>query len=133
MSNIFHVLADTSVLIDYVRRLHKDQTLMHKLFEGSMPVVAAVTEFEFCIGRNAQNTRLISSMMTQLPVIPMDSDVAHLAIEIHRTLKQKNALIGVNDIFIAATAIRFEIPIATLNRKHFSRVETDFGVQLLSE
>jgi tRNA(fMet)-specific endonuclease VapC len=133
MNNFFHVLADTSVLIDYMRRLQKDQTLMHTLFERSMPVVAAVTEFEFCIGRNAQNTRLMSSMMAKIPVIPMDTTIAKIAIDVHRTLKQKNALIGTNDIFIAATALRFEIPIATLNRKHFSRLEADFGVHLLSE
>jgi predicted nucleic acid-binding protein len=71
------ILVDTSLLIEYVRKQKKEQTLFYRLIRQNTLYIAAITE--------------------------------------------------------AATALRFDIPIATLNRKHFSRLETDFGVHLLSE
>lgn len=127
------ILFDTSLLIEYVRKQKKEQTLFYRLSTEYTLYIAAITEYEFLLGRNPANAAFSDKLLQQVTVLPMDSRVARLSVEIYRSLKQKNALIGTNDIFIAATALQFEIPIATLNRKHFSRVETDFGVQLLSE
>lgn len=45
-------------------------------------------------------------------------------------LKRQNQLIGVPDIFIAATAFENKLPIATLNTGHFSRVD---NLELIAE
>jgi len=38
-------------------------------------------------------------------------------------LKRKRKQIDLADLFIAATAVTNELPLATLNKKHFERVE----------
>jgi predicted nucleic acid-binding protein len=45
------------------------------------------------------------------------------AIEIYQELLSKNKIIDLADILIGATAITHEIPLATLNVKHFERIE----------
>ena len=45
------------------------------------------------------------------------------AIEIYKNLKLKNKLIELPDIVIAATAVANNLKIATLNKKHFDRIE----------
>jgi len=42
---------------------------------------------------------------------------------VYLDLRRKNKLIEFRDILIASTALLFDIKIATLNRKHFDRIE----------
>jgi predicted nucleic acid-binding protein len=44
------------------------------------------------------------------------------AIQIYQRLKSAGNLIDLPDLFIAATAIAHELPLATLNTKHFERI-----------
>ncbi|MCU0424147.1 MAG: type II toxin-antitoxin system VapC family toxin [Candidatus Kapabacteria bacterium] len=157
MTSAFHILADTSVLIDYVRSSQKHRTLLHKIFEtATTPIIAVATEYEFCVGKNPQNVELIEALMKRLRVVPMNSEIVQIAVPLYLSLKRKNALIGVNDTYIAATALHYltyirsrimaivndtyiaatalhyDIPLATLNTKHFSRLEQDFGLQILA-
>lgn len=125
------ILFDTSLLIEYVRKQKKEQTLFYRLSLENTLFIAAITEYEFLVGRNHTNADFIENLMLQLQVLPMDSRIARLAANVYASLKQKNKLIGSNDIIIAATALHFDIPIATLNHEHFSRIENDFGLQII--
>jgi len=46
------------------------------------------------------------------------------AVIINRQLKLKRKQIDLADLFIAVTAITNNLPFATLNRKHFERIDT---------
>lgn len=48
---------------------------------------------------------------------------AFFQLTITKQLKASNKLIEVPDIFIAATACAHKLPLATLNLKHFERIE----------
>lgn len=52
-----------------------------------------------------------------------NSASADIAVNINMNLKRKRKLIDIADLFIAATAIAYDLPLATLNRKHFERIE----------
>jgi predicted nucleic acid-binding protein len=43
--------------------------------------------------------------------------------KIFQTLKRKNTLIEFRDILIASSSIAHNIPLATLNLKHFDRID----------
>ncbi|TDE12778.1 hypothetical protein E0F88_20745 [Dyadobacter psychrotolerans] len=48
--------------------------------------------------------------------------MVRVAVEINNRLKRDRRQIGIADLFIAATAIAHDLPIATLNTKHFNRI-----------
>lgn len=45
------------------------------------------------------------------------------ASKIYRNLRTKNKIIEFRDILIASSAIIYKIPIATINKKHFERID----------
>jgi tRNA(fMet)-specific endonuclease VapC len=55
--------------------------------------------------------------------MPFDKTVAKRAVDLNKELKRKRKLIDTADLFIAATAIANNLPFATLNRKHFDRID----------
>ena len=116
------VLVDTSVLIDHLRKLHKDQTIFYRVSLSHDFAISAVTEFEFLVGASTQNRLSISHLLVRLPVLPFDSGCVQSAVEIRRFLRANNLLIEIPDIFIAATALVHDIPLLTLNRNHFARI-----------
>lgn len=61
--------------------------------------------------------------LNKVKVLPFDRNVVKKAVEINRTLKQNRKLIDLADLFIAATAIASNLPFATLNKKHFERID----------
>jgi predicted nucleic acid-binding protein len=56
-------------------------------------------------------------------VLAFDQDAVKTAVEINGKLKLKSKQIAIADLFIAATAISNSLPFATLNRKHFDRID----------
>jgi hypothetical protein len=49
--------------------------------------------------------------------------VARVAADINSELKRKRKHIAIPDLFIAATAMANNLPLATLNKKHFERID----------
>ena len=63
-------------------------------------------------------------MLTEdLSILPFTDAVSIQAAQIYHRLRLSNQMIEFRDIFIAATCIVNELPIATLNKKHFKRIE----------
>ena len=58
----------------------------------------------------------------------VDSDAWHYR-EIFRSLKERGELIGANDLWIAAAALRHNEPLVTRNARDFQRVP---GLQVLT-
>jgi predicted nucleic acid-binding protein len=56
-------------------------------------------------------------------VIPLDEGCVDVAVRINRALKIKRKQIDLADLLIASTAIAYNLPFSTLNRKHFDRIE----------
>jgi predicted nucleic acid-binding protein len=61
--------------------------------------------------------------LQKIEVLPFDKDSVKQAVIINKQLKQKRKQIDMADLFIAATAIANNLAFATLNRKHFERIE----------
>ena len=119
------VLLDTSVLIDFFRKSHKEKSQWFELIKaGNEFAVSVVTEYEILIGSNEAQLKYWRAIFNQIKVLPLDSSVINSAVEIHSNLKKKRKQIDVADLFIAATAVRHNMPIATLNKSHFERIET---------
>ena len=99
------VLIDSSILIDHLRKKRKDKTRFFELAKDYDCVISSITEFEFSVGSTPKNREFTEKLLAKLPVLPFDSACVQSAVEIYRTLKAKNELISLPDIFIAATVM----------------------------
>lgn len=60
--------------------------------------------------------------MVDFQLLPFTDEAAIKAAQIYRQLKKDSLLIEFRDIFIAATCIVNDLPLITLNEKHFKRI-----------
>jgi len=117
------VLLDTSILIDYFRKKDKDKTLLVHLSDRfDKFCISSIIEFEVYAGATGTQLSFWEHLLQEINVIPFDSKAAHAAVAIQNKLKEKRKTIDKADLFIAATAIANNIPLATLNRKHFDLI-----------
>jgi tRNA(fMet)-specific endonuclease VapC len=118
------VLADTSILIDFFRKTDKAKSGLILLYrQGYDFSISAVTEFEIYSGATVAQIPFWQNLLENTEVIPFDKKAVTAAISINKKLKLKRKQIEIADLFIAATAIANNLPFATLNKKHFERIE----------
>lgn len=118
------VLADTSILIDLFRKTDKaNSTLIALIKQGYGFCISAITEYEIYTGAALGQIDFWNNFLQKTEVLPFDKAVAKVAVEINKDLKRKRKLIAIPDLFIAATAIENNLPFATLNKKHFDRLD----------
>ena len=114
---------DTSVLIDFYRKKDKSKSLLFKLTEKyTFFAVSAVTEYELYVGNSPEQNIFWDDFFSRVIVLPFDTKVVKRAVAIYKQLKQQNNLIDIPDIMIAGTALQNNMSLATLNRKHFEKI-----------
>ena len=82
-----------------------------------------VTKYEIFVGANENQLKFWNEVMLNLNILELDDKCVNSAIEINKNLKQKRKQIDIADLFIGATAIANNLPFATLNLKHFERID----------
>ena len=118
------ILVDTSILIDYYRKTDKEKTIWLSLVrKGYSFAASAVTKFEIYSGATNSQQEFWDKVFHSILVLPFDESSVNSAVSINNNLKKRRMKIAIADLFIAATAISNKLPIATLNRKHFERVD----------
>lgn len=94
------------------------------------PVVAYVARATVCEVATGCITRPeANALLRDFTVIEIDDDVSWYASRIARQLKGTGMHIGDNDVWIAATALVFGLPLVSNNARHLGRVP---GLKLLS-
>ena len=118
------ILVDTSILIAFLRKERKDDTVLWRLREQFSCAMSSVTLFELWAGAaNATKRSDVAKLTKWIDVLMFDQVTADIAGEIFRLLKAENKLIEFRDIFIAATAKQYKLELATLNTGHFERIQ----------
>ncbi|MDB5156660.1 MAG: type toxin-antitoxin system VapC family toxin [Mucilaginibacter sp.] len=118
------VLVDTSILIDYFRKSEKSNSTLIKLFnQGYDFCISAITEYEIYSGATESQLNFWEQILKYTQVLALDQSTVKVAVSINSDLKQKRKQIDIADLFIAATSIANDLPFATLNRKHFDRID----------
>ncbi len=122
---------DTCVLLDFLAGKNKPVVtrVEHLLLEGNA-AISVITVFELFRGVEsdkhiAQRQELID-LCTILDITP---SISTHAASIYTHLKKKGALIHMEDILIAATALHWHYPIITTNTKDFTRIS---GINIIS-
>ena len=118
------ILVDTSILIDYYRKTNKANSAWVALIDkGFEFAISAITKYELYSGATQSQITFWDSILTSISVISLDENCVDTAVQINAVLKQKRKQIDLADLFIAATAMTSNLPIATLNKKHFDRID----------
>ena len=119
------ILIDTSILIDYFRKSDKaNSKLISLLKKGYVFHISSITDYEIYVGSTPNQQSFWDEFLEKVTVLSFNKQAAKIAVEINSELKRKGKQIAIADLFIAATAICNNIPFATLNLKHFERIES---------
>jgi tRNA(fMet)-specific endonuclease VapC len=118
------MVADTGIFIEHLRAKDKLSTTLYKISENQERYISAVTLYELYMGAtNREKERDVEELTEGFSVLPFTDGIAKKAAEIYHKLRVSNQMIEFRDIFIAATCNVNELPIVTLNKKHFKRVD----------
>lgn len=90
--------------------------------------ISVITKYEIYAGATEAQMYFWNSILELITIIPFDEAAVGKAVELNTTLKRKRKQIDLPDLFIASTALAHHLPLATLNRKHFERVD---GLEIL--
>jgi predicted nucleic acid-binding protein len=112
-----------------MRTKDKTNTPLAKVLRLSTGLfISTVVEYEVEFGMTPIHQELWNGFRKRLEIFPFDSSMALMACRIKHGLRKKGTQIEVADLFIAATAVVNDLPLATLNRKHFEQID---GLRLL--
>lgn len=123
------MIVDSSVLIA-AERGRFDLLSFFAAHQQEAFFLAAITASELLYGVEVANTpkrrevrrAFVEGVLTALPVIDFDAQIARIHARIWAKLEKAGVRIGAFDQLIAATAIAFDHSVATLNRGEFERV-----------
>jgi predicted nucleic acid-binding protein len=123
------MVVDSGIFIEHLRARDKRTTTLSKITDEPKLFISAVSLYELYMGATSPEKRKdVIAITEDLVVLPFTKEIAERAAQIYHRLKTRNELIEFRDIFIAATCIVNSLPIATLNKKHFKRVD---GLKIL--
>src|SRR5438132_1072122 len=113
------IVVDTNIIIDWLRTKEKKTTLYHKYFiDGDKEaVISFITIVELYAGKGMNIDKqkiLVENIIERVEILEGTMSTYITAGEIMR----KN-IIQTEDAIIAAQAVMEEIPLLTLNKKHF--------------
>ena len=123
------MVVDTNVFIEYLRAKNKQKTSLYLIQNISNLSISIVTLYELLIGSITPSKWNDVQLITEdLEFLPMTKEISIKSAQIYLQLRKENKIIEPQDIFIAATAIENKLPLITLNKKHFSRID---GLELI--
>jgi len=122
------VVIDTGVFI----RWERDGGIIDFARWSSLgePCISVITESELKVGvhrantaeRHAKRSLFVSAVLSNVVVLPIDSQVADIHSQIVSFLSQHGTTIGPHDNWIAATTLKYDYDILTTNGEEFKRV-----------
>lgn len=116
------VIFDTTVLIGLYRGNVTVKESIEKM--GVQPFfISCITSAEFMVGaKNADDLKTIENHLGNYTVLPLNEGIT----QIFQTLIQTHLLAyrpGIADTLIAATALYYDLPLFTHNKKHFQHMK----------
>ena len=118
------IFVDTDVWIDFLAGVEPSASAVEALLTQRRALVSSITAFElYCgVGRGGRADQ-IESLLRVVPTVDLSPTAARLAAHHYTRLRRAGSPIGNQDLLLSGTALQFQIPILTRNRKHFERIQ----------
>lgn len=118
---------ETSFLVDVLRGNQAVKQRMLELDKEPRLFATSVSAFELYYGaeisaKKEANARAVDNLLNGLALLDFNMDAAKIAGSIQASLANEGFQIGLNDVFIAATAMANNCALVTQNKKHFQRI-----------
>lgn len=111
------LLLDTDVLIDYLRGQAEAVAYLERLTTALL--ISAITVAELYAGvRDGEERTRLDAFISAFEIVPIDGEIAVRG-GLYRRDYGKSYGVGLADALIAATALRKQATLVTLNKKHF--------------
>jgi len=112
-------IVDTSALIAYLRKDPPGE-IVFRLLEEEAVIVPAVCVFELLAGvRSERHVQQRRQLLDLSEIAETDRDISEKAAELFTELRSKGITIDNEDLIIAASSIILNLPLLTVNKKHF--------------
>ena len=115
------LIADTDLAIDFLRDAGEAATVERWLRQRRVRFTA-VTAFELRSGPDFERRRDAILTLLRRRTLPLDGASALRAGEVMGELRSRGIGIGVPDTLQAGICLRYGLPLATRNTRHFERV-----------
>jgi len=116
------VVIDADVMIEVLRKNPAVTSYLRNDIGAFNIVLSAVTVAEIQQGATSkENLQQINRLLKQYIVLPIDHNIS----SIFSTLVQKYVLshdTDIGDTFVASTALHFQLPLLTMNLKHYKHI-----------
>lgn len=117
------VLLDTSIIIDFLRRKDKENTLLYSAVEHGYQLLASIiTHTELYAGKSVWENKKakveLEALFSGIQILPLESEISQKAGELK--IKYNMNLL---DAIIAATAFVHRLEVFTLNTKDFDKIK----------
>lgn len=116
------VIIDADVIIELLRKNPLAKSFIDNEIGSINTILSCITVAEIQQGaNNKENLQQINKALKQYIVVPVDYSISH----IFATLFENYTLshdCGIPDTLVAATALHYNLPLLTINQKHFKHV-----------
>ena len=116
------MILDTSVLVDLDRGRNIERV---EKINDKWAGISAATFMEVATGKHREEipNEDFNLVEENLEVIPITNEIADRAGKIMAELLDRGEMIGINDIYIAATALELEQSLLTADTEDFEKIE----------
>lgn len=122
MENV--IALDSSVLIDHFRAKSREKTFFEQIGRDfRIHCVPAVAKYEVLAGVRDSLLPEWVEVFAKVLFLPLTEPIVMEGRRVAFQLRRNRKQLDMPDILIAATAIVHGLPLATLNRKHFERID----------
>ncbi len=121
-------MLDTNICV-YLLKTHSKK-LQQKFRVHRDLCISAVTWAELCYGvensppsRRGARRRQLGEFVRRLLVLPLEKDAGSVYGQVRARLRKDGAMVGANDLLIAAHAIAASCTLVTNNEREFGRID----------
>ncbi len=122
-------ILDSSMLIQHARSRNKHNSFFSRSLLAYYPNLSVIGVYEIEFGAyRAGRTSDIEPLQVSFNILPLTEQIARHAAALEANLVRQNLQIGIKDTFIAATRLIHNLPLLTVNMRHFDRIA---GLELI--
>lgn len=117
------VCLDTGLLIQFLRGKAPGNAVTEAAVRQFPCYITAITVYELLFGVARAGRDIGEGALLRLfTVLSLDEAAARRAARLHNALVRQGQDIGIKDVLIAAICLIHDLPLLTLNTRHFERV-----------